>query len=59
MRLKELYGRAKQPKRSYHKVTEMRRILKGKDLAVIASQCPEFKQLLNRLLTLSDLNPLP
>ena len=59
VRLKELYGRAKQPKRSYHKVTEMRRILKGKDLAVIASQCPEFKQLLNRLLTLSDLTPLP
>jgi hypothetical protein len=58
-RLRELYGRAKQPKRSYSKVTEMRRLLKDKDLTVIASQCPEFKLFLNTLLTLSDLTPLP
>lgn len=58
-RLRELYGRAKQPKRSYSKVTEMRRLLEGKDLTVIASQCSEFKLFLNTLLTLSDLSPLP
>jgi hypothetical protein len=59
LRLKELYGRAKQPKRSYSKVTEMRRVLKDKDLTIIAGQCPEFKLFLNTLLTLSDLTPLP
>lgn len=58
-RLRELYGRANRPRRSYNKVIEMSRLLKGKDLTVIANQCPEFKLLLNTLLELSGLTLLP
>lgn len=59
LHLRELYGRAKNPKRSYSKVTEMRQVLKGRDLKIIADRCPEFKLFLNTLLKLSDLTPLP
>jgi hypothetical protein len=58
-RLQELYRRAKPRPRKYVKTTEMFDILQGKDLTVAASRCPEFKALLNTLLTLSDLEPLP
>ena len=58
-RLRELYRRAKPKPRKYVKTTEMYDILRDKDLAVSANQCPEFKAFLNTLLTLSDLEPLP
>jgi hypothetical protein len=58
-RLRELYQRAKPRPRKYVKTIEMSAILKGKDLTVSANQCPEFKALLNTLLTLSDLESLP
>ena len=55
--LAELYRLAK-PARKYRKVIEMAAILRDKDLTVSAAQCPEFKALLNTLLTLSGLTPL-
>ena len=58
-RLQELYQRAKPRPRKYIKTTEMYAILEGKDLAVAAAQCPEFKAFLNTLLTLCDLETLP
>lgn len=58
-RLRDLYRRAKPRPRKYVKTTEMFDILQGKDLTVAANKCPEFKALLNTLLTLSDLEPLP
>ena len=57
-RLRELYRRAKPKPRKYVKTTEMYAILKNRDLTVAASQCPEFRALLNTLLTLSGLEPL-
>ncbi len=57
-RLMELYMRTKPP-RKYRKTIEMPAILKDKDLTVSANACPEFKSLLNTLLMLSDLPPLP
>lgn len=58
-RLRELYRRAKPRSRKYIKTTEMFAILRGKDLTISANQCPEFKALLNTLLTLSGLELLP
>jgi hypothetical protein len=39
--------------RSYSKVRDASRILRGKDLAIAAEKCPELKAFLNRILTLS------
>ncbi len=57
-RLAELYQRARDPRRKYVKTLEMSAILKGKDLTIAASRCPEFEALLNTLLTLGGLDPL-
>ena len=57
-RLEELYNRANPP-RTYKKTLEMPAILKNKDLARSANACPEFKNLLNTLLNLSNLPQLP
>jgi hypothetical protein len=57
-RLSELYRLAKPPRR-YVKTLEMAAILRNKDLGHVAAQCPEFKALLNTLLTLGGLQPLP
>lgn len=56
-RLQELYNVARPPQK-YIKPVEMNALLRGKDLTVVAGQCPEFKALLNTLLTLSGLDPL-
>jgi hypothetical protein len=56
-RLQELYRLARPP-RKYVKPIEMASILRGKDLTIAADQCPEFRSLLNTLLTLSGLSPL-
>ena len=56
-RLQELYNRARPPQK-YIKPIEMNALLRGKDLTIAAEQCPEFKALLNTLLTLSELSPL-
>jgi len=37
---------------------EMAAILRGQDLTVAADQCPEFRALLNTLLTVAELSPL-
>jgi hypothetical protein len=54
-RLEELYRLAK-PAQKYIKPIEMSVILKGKDLMIVAQQCPEFRALLNTLLHLSGLD---
>ncbi|WP_367399804.1 DUF4276 family protein [Nevskia soli] len=38
---------------SYSKARDANRILRNKDLAVAAAQCPELKSFLNTILTLS------
>ena len=43
---------------SYSKVRDAARILRGKDLSVAASKCPELKAFLNTILTLSGADPL-
>jgi len=58
-RLQELYRLARPKPRKYSKPIEMRELLRGKDLTLSAAACPEFKALLNTLLTLSGLTPLP
>lgn len=55
-RLTELYRLAG---RDYDKPRDARAILDGKDLTVVASRCPEFKLLLNTLLTCAGLTALP
>ena len=45
-------------RRSYAKPREAAAILRGKDLAVAAEQCPELKAFLNRILVLSGGEPL-
>lgn len=55
--LQRLYGLARPPQK-YVKPIEMNALLRGKDLTIIAEECPEFKALLNTLLKLSDLPPL-
>jgi len=57
-RLEELYRLAR-PRRKYIKTIEMAAILQGKDLTIAADLCPEFKRLLNTLLSLGKLEPLP
>lgn len=57
-RLRALYQLAR-PKRKYVKATEMYAILRGKDLRDAAVHCAELKALLNTLLALSHLTPLP
>ncbi len=57
-RLAELYRIAKPP-RKYVKTIEMAAILRNQDLTIAAGQCPELKSLLNTLLTLAELTPLP
>jgi hypothetical protein len=42
----------------YSKPRDANRILKGKDLAVASSKCPELKAFLNRIITLSGGMPL-
>lgn len=44
---------------SYSKPRDANRILRGKDLAVAASQCPELKSFLNTILQLNGADPLP
>lgn len=56
-RLQELYSLAKPPQK-YIKPIEMNAVLRGKDLTIAAEQCPEFRALLNTLLTVSGLEPL-
>ncbi len=58
-RLATLYRLAKPRPRKYVKTIEMAAILHDKDLTIAASQCPELKSLLNTLLTLGNLTPLP
>jgi hypothetical protein len=43
----------------YSKPRDANRILKGKDLTIAASQCPELKAFLNTILTLSKAELLP
>ena len=57
--LLELYRLVRNPCRKYGKVTEMTAILRDKDLTIAARACPEFRSLLNTLLTESGLDPLP
>jgi len=57
-RLVELYRLAR-PRREYTKTIEMAAILEGEDLTIAANLCPEFKSLLNTLLRLGGLEPLP
>lgn len=45
--------------RSYDKPRDAKAILQGKDLTVVAKQCPEFKALLNTLLACAGLSTLP
>jgi len=47
------------PPRKYIKPIEMAVILAHQDLRIAADQCPELKSLLNTLLTLGSLTPLP
>ena len=56
--LAELYRIAKPP-RKYIKPIEMAIILGHQDIHIAADQCPELKNLLNTLLTLGELTPLP
>jgi len=56
-RLAELYRLAR-PRRKYVKTAEMSAILRNQDLTVSADRCPEFKALLNTLLTVAGLSPL-
>jgi hypothetical protein len=42
----------------YSKVRDANRILRGKDLTIAASKCPELKAFLNTILTLSGGEPL-
>lgn len=42
----------------YSKTRDANRILRGKDLGIAASQCPELKALLNTILSLSGAAPL-
>ena len=58
-RLATLYRLAKPRPRKYVKTIEMAAILRDKDLNVAANQCPELKSLLNTLLMLGNLTPLP
>lgn len=55
-RLSDLYRLAN---RSYDKPRDAKAILQGKDLTVVAKQCPEFKALLNTLLACAGLSALP
>ena len=55
--LAELYRLAR-PRRKYVKTAEMSAILRNQDLTVAADRCPEFKALLNTLLTVAGLSPL-
>jgi hypothetical protein len=57
--LEELYRLAKPKARKYSKPIEMREILRGKDLAIAAAACPEFRLFLNTLLELNSLAHLP
>lgn len=54
--LSELYRMAN---RTYDKPRDLLAILDGKDLTVVANQCPEFKALLNTLLGCAGLAALP
>lgn len=45
-------------RRDYIKARDASRILRGKDLAVAAGQCPELKAFLNTILTLSSASPI-
>jgi hypothetical protein len=54
--LAELFRSAK---RTYDKPRDAQAILQGKELTVVASQCPEFKALLNTLLKCAGLTSLP
>ena len=55
--LKEIF-RTGTCKRHYSKERDGREILRGKDLAFAASQCPELKAFLNTILVLSGAGPL-
>lgn len=46
-------------KRCYVKVREANRILRNQDLVVSANKCPQLKALLNTILTLCSVPPLP
>jgi hypothetical protein len=58
-RLTELYRLAKPRPRKYNKPADMYEILAHHDLADAATKCPELRALLNTLLALSELTPLP
>ncbi len=58
-RLMELYRLAKPRPRKYNKPADMYEILARHDLADAAAKCPELRALLNTLLALSGLTPLP
>ncbi len=53
--LSDLYRLAK---RSYDKPRDLLAILQGKDLRIVAEQCPEFKAFLSTLLICAGLTPL-
>jgi hypothetical protein len=46
------------PRDSYSKPRDANRILRNKDLAIAASQCPELKAFLNTIITLSGGQPM-
>lgn len=43
---------------AYVKARDASRILRGKDLSIVAGKCPELKAFLNTILTLSGAEPL-
>jgi len=57
--LKELFRRAKQPRRNYDKVRHAWQWLTAKNLQTAAESCPELRAFLNSILKLAGAEPLP
>jgi hypothetical protein len=57
-RIKDVFRTGTRGK-SYVKPRDAGRILRGKDLLVVAQACPEFKAFLNTILTLCGADPIP
>ena len=57
-RIKEIFETGK-CKRSYNKIRDAARILKGEDLMVSINQCPELKAFINTILELCKVDLIP
>ncbi|MEY2914682.1 MAG: hypothetical protein RLZZ184_3991 [Cyanobacteriota bacterium] len=57
-RIKEIFETGK-CKRSYNKIRDAARILKGQDLMVSINQCPELKAFINTILELCKVDLIP